>query len=101
MKVWDILPALALTASPLFASTFTVTNANDSGAGSLRQAILDANANVGTDTIDFDIPGTGVHTISLTTGALPDITEAVTIDGYSQPGSSENTLANGDNAVLL
>ena len=46
------------------AATFTVTNTNDSGAGSLRQAILDANANPGLDTIAFNIPGSGVHTIT-------------------------------------
>src|SRR5215471_6308886 len=37
-------------------TTFVVTNTNDSGAGSLRQAILDANANAGADTINFNIP---------------------------------------------
>jgi hypothetical protein len=36
------------------AATFPVTNTNDSGAGSLRQAILDANAMAGADTINFD-----------------------------------------------
>ena len=40
----------------LFAATFIVTNTNDSGAGSLRQAITDANASPGTDTIAFNIP---------------------------------------------
>lgn len=35
------------------AASFTVTNTNDIGPGSLRQAILDANASPGTDTIDF------------------------------------------------
>ena len=80
---------------------FTVTNTNDSGAGSLRQAILGANANAGqNDTIVFNIPGAGVHTIS-PTSALPDITDSVNILGYTQPGASHNTLANGDNAVLL
>src|SRR5205823_6177876 len=73
---------------------------NDSGAGSLRQAITDANANTGTDTIAFNIAGAGVHTITPTT-ALPVITAPVIIDGYTQPGASMNTLANGDNAVLL
>jgi len=48
----------------LFAGTFTVTNTNDTGPGSLRQAILDANAAAGSDTIGFDIPDPGVHTIS-------------------------------------
>lgn len=82
------------------ASTFTVTNTSDSGAGSLRQAILDANGNPGQDTIAFNIPGTGVHTIT-PNSAWPAITESVLIDGYTQPGSSPNTLMNGDNAVLL
>ena len=79
---------------------FVVTNTNDSGTGSLRQAILNANANPGLDTITFDIPGTGVQTIS-PASALPTITDPVVIDGYTQPGASPNTLAVGDNAVLL
>ncbi len=82
------------------AATFLVSNTNDSGPGSLRQAILDANARSGTDFIKFNIPGSGVHTIRPLT-PLPVITSPVTIDGYSQPGSSPNTLAVGDNAVLL
>ena len=81
------------------ASTFTVTNTNASGPGSLAQAIFDANANPGGDTIAFDIPGNGVHTIA-STSALPPITDPVTIDGYTQPGASANTLALGTNAVL-
>ena len=79
---------------------FSVTNTNDSGPGSLRQAILGSNAlTVGGNTIDFDIPGSGVQTIALNTG-LPTITTAVVIDGYSQPGALPNTLAQSDNAVL-
>jgi Calx-beta domain len=81
-------------------TTFIVTNTNDDGAGSLRQAILDANANAGADIINFNIPGAGVHSIS-PVGSLPSITDPVTIDGYSQPGTSQNSLAVGDNAVLL
>jgi parallel beta-helix repeat protein len=80
--------------------TLTVTNTADSGPGSLRQAILDANNHAGLDIIDFAIPGTGVQTIS-PGSPLPDITDKVIIDGYSQPGASANTLAVGDNAVLL
>ena len=91
---------LGLAAASLPASTFTVTNTNDSGSGSLRQAILDANANPGLDTIAFDIPGTAVHTIA-PASSLPLITDPVVIDGYSQPGSSPNTLTVGDDAVLL
>src|SRR5262249_48622057 len=82
------------------AATFVVTNTNDSGAGSLRQAILDANARPGTDFITFNIPGAGVKTIQVL-GTLPAITSPVTLDGYSQPGAHANTLSTGDNAVLL
>ena len=42
---------------PGFGSPFTVTTTADSGPGSLRQAILNANANPGMDDITFDIPG--------------------------------------------
>ncbi len=48
---------------------FTVTNTDDSGPGSLRQAILDANANPGADLITFNIPGAGPHTIAPLTAA--------------------------------
>ena len=74
--------AVALTAP---ASMFVVTTAGDSGAGSLRQAILDANAHSGADTIVFNIPGSGLHTITPST-ALPTISDPVTIDGSTQPG---------------
>jgi hypothetical protein len=83
---------------------FTVTNTQDAGPGSLRQAILDANARPGADVIDFAIPGSGVQTIAVgsTTGLpLPASTDSITIDGYSQPGARANTLTTGDNAVLL
>ncbi|HYP39497.1 MAG TPA: hypothetical protein VEX13_03985 [Chloroflexia bacterium] len=76
-----------------------MTNSNDSGANSLRQAILNANANGGLDTITFNIAGTGVHTINLSS-ALPAITGPVSINGYTQPGSSQNTLQQGNNARL-
>jgi hypothetical protein len=52
-----------------------------------------------TDTIDFNIPGSGVQTIQ-PLSQLPIVTHQVVIDGYTQPGSSPNTLAVGDNAVL-
>jgi len=99
-RPFKLAAALALLASPLAASTFTVTTTADSGTGSLRQAILDANATAGADTIDFNIPGAGVHTISLTS-ELPQITESVTIDGYTQPGASPNTQSTSDDAVIL
>lgn len=68
-------------------AAFTVTNTNDSGAGSLRQAITDANALPGLDTITFNISGVGPHTISLSS-ALPTISGSVLIDGWSEPDFS-------------
>src|SRR3954454_19867562 len=90
---------LMLLATSTSAATFVVSSVADSGAGTLRQAIIDANTAAGTDTITFAIAGAGLHTISPASN-LPNITEAVIIDGYSQSGSSVNTLALGDNAVL-
>jgi hypothetical protein len=65
--------------------SFVVTNTNDGGAGSLRQAILNANSTVGVDNITFDIPGAGPHTITPAT-ALPTVTDPVLIDATTQPG---------------
>src|SRR5947209_1266892 len=88
----------------LLLANFIVSNTGDDpnlGSGSLRSAILQSNAATpGPNTIHFAIPGTGVQTISPTL-ALPTITDSVVIDGYTQPGASPNTLAIGDNAVLL
>jgi IPT/TIG domain/S-layer homology domain len=95
-----------LCAATARSNTYVVTNTHDSGAGSLRQAILDANTNPGADTIAFNIPGSdpgcdgsGVCTIA-PVGGLPGITDAVTIDGYTQTGAAVNTAATGTNAVL-
>lgn len=71
-------------------SAFTVINTADSGTGSLRQAILDANANPGPDVIDFNIPGTGAHTIAPLT-PLP-ILEYVTIDARTESDYAANGL---------
>ena len=68
--------ALAFAAAAaLSAATFTVTSTADSGAGTLRQAINDANDAGGADTIAFNIAGGGPHTIALAT-PLPTITFA-------------------------
>ncbi len=61
------------------ATTYIVSNLNDSGAGSLRQALTNANAAAGADTITFSVSGT----ITLAS-VLPDITDDVTIDGSGQ-----------------
>ena len=93
---------LAVSCLDLPAATFSVTTTNDSGAGSLRAAISNANATAGPHVINFAIPpfdGT-VKTIT-PLSELDHLLQPVTVDGYTQPGARTNTLAAGDNAVLL
>lgn len=76
-------------------ATFSVTNTDNSGAGSLRQAIIDANNNPGLDTINFPVVNTVIggisvrfpKTINVSVNALPQITDSVNILG---PVSSTN-----------
>jgi parallel beta-helix repeat protein len=119
---------LLLTASPSYAKTFTVNTKADSadqkpGDGkcftgqsfaligpecTLRAAMVEANKFPGADTIGFNIGlfGTGLQTIEVGktgNGALPTITKAVTIDGYTESGATKNTIPlakDGTNAVL-
>jgi parallel beta-helix repeat protein len=60
-----------------------VINTDASGAGSLAQAIANANVASDLDDIEFDVPGGGVPLI---TASLPAITQPVVIDGTTQPG---------------
>ncbi len=80
-------------------TTITVTTTSDSGAGSLRQAILDANANPDFNFINFNIPGACPRVIALTSADLPSIVNGVRIDGWTQPGSVSNNRSKGDNAT--
>jgi len=83
-------------------ATFLVTNTNDSGTGSLRAAILQANLDSVTDTIQFSISGgTGFKVINLQ-AELPSIISPLIIDGTSQAGYSANTLSvgNGNNSSI-
>lgn len=114
--------SLMLAASPAHAATtFTVNSTGDFfdrnvGDGEcdfstapgnqcgIRAAIQETNHpnNPGPDTIEFEIGGsgaTGVKTIR-PVAELPQITEAVTIDGFSQPATLTNTQEQGTNAVL-
>jgi hypothetical protein len=86
--------------SNLEAAIFVVTNTADAGAGSLRQAILAANANAGRDTINFNISGPGPHTIFVLS-QLPILSDpnGVLIDGLTQPGS--NPGANPPTTAVL
>lgn len=93
--------SLACLVSAASAADFAVTNTNAVGPGSLAQAIIDANTSPGADRVVFNIPGSGLHTINLNGNFLPPITDSLTIDGYTQPGTSVNTQSTGSNAVLL
>ena len=97
-------PPTASTPTPA-APTFLVSNTNDSGAGSLRQAILNANANPDINTIFFNIAAPRTIT---PLSALPTITNPVVIDGASQPGFQgvplielNGTSAGGANGLHL
>lgn len=81
----------------LFAA-FVVTNANDAGTGSLRQAILSANATPGLDTVSFAI-GTGARTIK-PLSALPAVTDPVVLDATTQPGYTNRPLIELSGASL-
>jgi hypothetical protein len=80
--------------------TIAVTNINDSGTGSLREAINSANANLG-DTIIFSISGTPPYTIT-PLSPLPEITAPVILDGTTQPGFVDTPVIeiDGSNAGL-
>jgi hypothetical protein len=77
------------------AATFNVTNLNDNGTGSLRQAVLDANSSPGTDAITFQSELIG--TIALTTGQL-SITQSVAIFG---PGARKITVSGNNSSRVF
>src|SRR5262245_16099640 len=106
VRSWLMIPLSRVMFSLVFVSqamavNYIVTNNGDAGgvslcdgivACSLRQSILAANATVGVpDIISFNIPGAGVQTITPAT-PLPNITDPVTIDGFSQPGAAPGNL---------
>ncbi|MGZ5295438.1 MAG: right-handed parallel beta-helix repeat-containing protein [Actinomycetota bacterium] len=93
-RSWGVVLCLSLVSGLLFlpavsanATSFVVSTIADEGQGSLRQAILDANANAGADDITFAIQGSGAQVIS-PQSPLPAITEQVSIDASTQPGAS-------------
>lgn len=92
MKRSAVLSLALLLASRSSAATFTVTNTNDSGAGSLRQAVLDANAAGGSNTLSFGAGSGG--TISLLTG-LPTLSTGNVIDVSAAPSSVTISGASG------
>lgn len=77
----------------------TVTNTNNSGAGSLRDAIVQANATPGLNGILFNIGGAGCPKVIQLSSELPDITESLVVDGASQSGSVANGAEIGYDGV--
>ena len=84
-----LVSALLLGATDMPAATITVTNGNDSGAGSLRQAILAASPG---DTINF---APSITTVTLTSGELV-IDKNLTITG---PGANRLTVQRSPNPL--
>jgi hypothetical protein len=95
-------PSVELLEGRLLLAVYTVTNTDDSGPGSLRQAILDSNADHMPDSILFNMPGSGVQTIE-PLSPLPRLDpygSGLVIDGTSQPGYAAQPLieVNGSQA---
>lgn len=83
------------------AATFTVTNTNNSGAGSFRQAILDANGAAGADTIAFDTAGTFSTSQTIALANRIQITGPLTIDAPSSPARRVTLDGGNANAHLF
>ena len=89
---YGLVPLILLSTAPIGsaqAATFNVTNTADSGAGSLRQAIFDANAAGGTNTIDVQ---NGLGTITLTSGDLNALNSNITLNGNGNTLSGNNAF---------
>ncbi|MCG3155910.1 MAG: hypothetical protein DKINENOH_02518 [bacterium] len=93
-------------ASLAFSATFTVTNTADAGPGSLRDAISQANGNLGADVIIFNIPTTdpnfdgSVFTIKPLSGEFILTDGGTTIDGATQTSFTGDTNPNGPEVVI-
>lgn len=93
-----LLAAFILFSAPLGAVTFTVLNVNDSGAGSLRDAITQANALSGDDIINFGPGATGTITLSST---LPQVTQAGGVLTINGPGRTLLTISGGNSVRIF
>ncbi len=99
--IFTTLFAIVLLATSSSAATFTVTNTNDSGAGSLRQAVLDADATAIADNIVFDASFNTPRTITLLT-TIQISTNTFLNDTLTITGAGANLLTiNGNNATQL
>jgi hypothetical protein len=105
LRAGEVTPIVQTTLAA--AASHVVVNTNDSGEGSLRQAILNANATPGDDLITFDIPGPGPHTIALEASLpplLPETAEtggAIIIDGTREPDYAGTPVVELSGALVL
>jgi parallel beta-helix repeat protein len=89
-RLGPVVPAVERLERRTLCAVFVVTTTADGGAGTLRQAIADANRAAGLDSIHFAI-GSGVKTISPRT-SLPTLTDPVVLDATTQPGYAGRPL---------
>jgi titin len=80
--------------------TFTVTSTGNAGPGTLRDAMIQAEAMPGLNIIEFNLPPAAVHTIALAT-LLPSQEEAVIIDGSTQPGYAGAPVITIDGTAII
>lgn len=112
MGRWVLVLVLVSSARFLSGATVVVNDTSgtyhDPGCGTsgigvctIVDAIAFANLHAGADTIVFNVPGAGVVDVAPGGTFLPPLTDAagLTIDGFTQPGATPNTLSLGNNAV--
>jgi hypothetical protein len=87
----DYRPVVEVLEDRFLLSTFLVTTTDDSGPGSLREAIRSADSLPGANTIAFDVGKGGTQTIT-PLSPLPAVTRPVVIDGTTQPGHTDGPL---------
>lgn len=90
----------AYESSVVDVTELVVTHAGDSGSGSLRQAILDANSLPNFNTIRFAIPG-NTGAILIAQSPYPDIVTPMRIDGFTQSGAQPNASAWSNDATYM
>src|SRR5690349_4067082 len=92
----DAAPDLQLESleSRTMLTVFTVTNTNDGGAGSLRDALTQSNNHAGVDTVAFNIAASSK--VIRPASPLPELWDPAIVDGTTQPGFAGKPLVQVD-----